>query len=111
MSKKAVHKSDIGGSHTMARLQIKQGESSGAIYPLYHTRTVIGRLDSAHLQLKDGRISRVHAQILAKDGLFWIEDLNSRGGTWLNGKKIEELMRLRSGDSIRLGKIELVFIL
>lgn len=111
MSKKSIHKSDIGGSHTMARLQIKQGESAGAIYPLYHSRTVIGRLDSAHLQLKDGRVSRVHAQISAQDGLFWIEDLNSRGGTRVNGEKITEATKLNSGDKIRLGEVELVFLI
>ncbi len=111
MSNKKVHKSEIGASHSMARIEIKSGENSGAIFPLYHARTVIGRLDSAHLQLKDGRVSRVHAQIMAKDGLFWIEDLGSRGGTKINGKRIDEAQQLNSGDVIKLGSVELVFFL
>lgn len=96
-------------SHTMARLQIAQGPSLGAIFPLFQKRTVIGRLSSADLQLKDGRVSRLHAQVIVKEGRYWLEDLGSRGGTKVNGERIQDLHCLETGDRISLGEVELIF--
>ena len=47
----------------------------------------IGRLPDRELTLKDGRISRDHAQILLEDGQYFIEDLNSRHGVFVNGRR------------------------
>ncbi|MEZ5395958.1 MAG: FHA domain-containing protein [Bryobacterales bacterium] len=47
----------------------------------------IGRLPDRELTLKDGRISRDHAQILLEDGQYFIEDVNSRHGVFVNGRK------------------------
>jgi pSer/pThr/pTyr-binding forkhead associated (FHA) protein len=55
-------------------------------------------------------ISRQHAKITAQGGYF-LEDLNSVNGTWLNRQKLlsGQKMPLNNGDEIRLGKMVLNF--
>ena len=62
----------------------------------------IGRLPDRELTLKDGRISRDHAQILLEDGQYFIEDLNSRHGVFVNGRKSSR-SRLQRRDRIDFG--------
>ncbi|MCB1018305.1 MAG: SpoIIE family protein phosphatase, partial [Acidobacteria bacterium] len=62
----------------------------------------IGRLPDRELTLKDGRISRDHAQILLEDGQYFIEDVNSRHGVFVNGRKAARAP-LRRRDRIDFG--------
>ncbi len=48
----------------------------------------IGRLAECELSLRDSRISRTHAQVVIEDGNYYLEDLNSRHGVFVNGKKV-----------------------
>jgi sigma-B regulation protein RsbU (phosphoserine phosphatase) len=48
----------------------------------------IGRQAGNELTLRDSRISRQQAQIVAQDGIFVLEDLGSRHGTFVNGQKV-----------------------
>jgi len=48
----------------------------------------IGRLADCEVSLRDSRISRNHAQVVIEDGNYWVEDLNSRHGIFVNGKKV-----------------------
>lgn len=73
----------------------------------------IGRHPDNHLIIRDTRASRIHARILAESGEYWIEDCDSRHGTYLNGQKISR-ERLRNSDKIELGvqdSYQLVFAL
>jgi hypothetical protein len=51
-----------------------------------------------------GTVSRRHARVGFRDGMWWIEDLKSTNGTWLNGKRIEpgRANPLKAGDAIAL---------
>jgi adenylate cyclase len=51
----------------------------------------------------DRYVSHVHARLTYEDGEYWIEDLNSENGTWVNDRRIEEKTRLPYGSKIRLG--------
>ncbi len=62
----------------------------------------IGRLPDRELTLKDGRISRDHAQILLEDGRYFIEDLGSRHGLFVNGRKTSRA-QLAERDRIGFG--------
>ncbi len=55
----------------------------------------------------DTTVSRRHAQLTFENDAYWLEDMGSRSGTWLNGKKIEEKTRVHVGDRIRLGQTKL----
>jgi sigma-B regulation protein RsbU (phosphoserine phosphatase) len=70
--------------------------------PLETLPFTIGRHADNHLVLRDNRASRSHARIIAEDGSYVIEDLNSRHGTWVNGEQVARHV-LRNSDRIDLG--------
>ncbi len=63
----------------------------------------MGRAPENHLVLRDSRISRVHAHIVERDGRFILEDLGSRHGVWVNGRRIEKLLPLEGSETIEFG--------
>ena len=65
----------------------------------------IGRSSRCHLRVGGGEASREHA-LLNYDPTgrgWWLSDLNSTNGTYLNDRKIQISTRLRPGDRIRIG--------
>ena len=70
----------------------------------------LGRGEPAELGLEDGRVSRRHALIHQQgEGEFWLVDLGSRNGTYLNDCRVQQPVMLRNGDRLRLGPFSLVF--
>src|SRR6185503_3974125 len=63
---------------------------------------LIGRQPDNNLVLRDNRASRTHARIIAENGQYVLEDLDSRHGTWVNGERIARHI-LRNSDRIDLG--------
>lgn len=53
-------------------------------------------------------VSRTHARIWLREDRWWIEDLGSKHGTWVNGVKLEYRRQLNDGDVVRVGETELV---
>lgn len=70
-------------------------------------RTVVGRRE-ADLRLADAAVSARHFQIESIGAEFFVRDLGSRNGTWLNGHRVR-YAELRPGDALRAGGTELVF--
>lgn len=73
-----------------------------------HTFVILGRKprkgQQVDIDLKsDAYVSHIHARISYESGEYWIEDLNSENGTWVNGQKILEKTRLVRGAEIRVG--------
>ena len=62
----------------------------------------IGRQSGNSLVLRDNRTSRNHCRILFENGGYVIEDLNSRHGTWVNGRQVARHI-LRNSDRIEFG--------
>ncbi|RLC75414.1 MAG: hypothetical protein DRI61_14965 [Chloroflexi bacterium] len=58
----------------------------------------------------DLEISRQHAQVVYRGGCWWLEDLGSTNGTYVNGRRIFEPVMLQPGDEIRLGSTTLVVV-
>src|SRR5919197_5407369 len=78
------------------------------------TRTVplkesitLGRAATNDLALSDTYVSNVHARIFMKDGSWWVEDLGSTNGTYMNRDKVAVPTPVGPGDQIRLGKATL----
>jgi adenylate cyclase len=60
--------------------------------------------------LVDDRVSRRHATIHAQgEQEFWLVDLGSRNGTYLNGRRISQPTRVRDGDRLQIGPFLLTF--
>jgi DNA-binding winged helix-turn-helix (wHTH) protein len=65
--------------------------------------TVIGRDPDVSLWVDATSVSRRHARIVVSDGTATIEDLGSKNGTFVNGRRIEGAQRLADADQIRVG--------
>ena len=65
----------------------------------------IGRAPENELQLSVDGVSRQHASITPDGDVFWLEDLHSANGTYLNGVKVVERERLAHLDVITLGRL------
>ncbi len=94
----------------MAVLQLIRGGDEGTQYTLEGEQVVVGRHPSCEIVLQSGVVSRRHAQILESHGTFYIEDLRSRNGTYVNDELISGRLELQEGDEIRLCDVVLVFV-
>jgi hypothetical protein len=68
----------------------------------------IGRRLGNHIVIDDARVSRSHAQIRALRGRFVLFDLNSTGGTFINGQRIKQ-HSLKPGDVISLAGYTIIY--
>lgn len=91
----------------MAHLESKSGLSEAETYPLPCEVTVLGRHPYCEIVLDQGAVSREHARILHEGDSFYLEDLHSRNGTFLNGRPIDQKEPIHDGDEIRI--CDLVF--
>lgn len=80
----------------------------GRVYPLDRAVTTIGRMLDNHLVFDDPRVSRHHAQVRAVQGHFVLSDLNSTGGIFVNGRRVQETI-LYPNDSISLAGVTFTF--
>jgi predicted component of type VI protein secretion system len=71
--------------------------------------TLIGRGEDCQITLFDASVSRQHARIIVDDRCAIIDDMRSRNGSRVNGRRINGPTTLREGDRIRIGTQELVF--
>jgi hypothetical protein len=78
------------------------------IYPLTQQVVNLGRRVDNHVVIEDLRVSRVHAQIRAIKGHYVIFDLDSSGGTFVNGVRLAQAT-LYPGDVIALAGVDLVY--
>ena len=76
--------------------------------PLRQAVINIGRREDNHLVTDDPRVSRAHAQIRAVRGIYYLFDLNSTGGTFVNGERITR-RALKPGDVISLAGYPIIY--
>lgn len=72
--------------------------------------TTIGRKKGCDIQIMDKFISSLHAKITMDEGEYFLEDLDSVNGTYLNGVQIQDVAKLKTGDRIGLGQVEFLFV-
>jgi hypothetical protein len=78
-------------------------------YPVTRHAFVIGRdRKAADLAIRDGRISRKHAVVLFRDGVYYLKDLGSTNGIHYKGMRIDN-KRIDEGDVFQIGDHELRF--
>lgn len=71
--------------------------------------SAIGRSSENHLVLSDPFASANHAIVVWREGQWWVEDLKSHNGTYLNDERVVEPRPLTTGDRIRIGETTLRF--
>ena len=93
----------------MARLLVRQDQQILRNIRLYSADLKIGRASECEIQLSDPEVSRKHARITLVDGVYYLEDLGSRSGVFLNGEKIQRA-QLHSGDKLTIHSFQLEFV-
>ena len=74
----------------------------GSVIPVTSTIS-IGRREDNSIVLNDQFVSSYHAKIYVKNNDFYLEDLASTNGTFINDSKVEGRVRLKVNDQIRMG--------
>ena len=76
---------------------------------LDENRITIGRHPECEVQIDEGAVSRRHAAISYRENAYFLEDLSSRNGTFLNEEKISSTTRLFDGARIKICDVSFVF--
>lgn len=89
----------------MAILLVLQGPEAGKKYPLEEPNTLIGRQFDSAICLTGKQVSRHHAQVVVRDAGYFVEDLESSNGTYVNGKRIPPHVPtpLSERDTLQIG--------
>lgn len=91
-----------------AALIIEEGPDVGREILLGDYRMIMGRRDACDIVLSDTSVSRRHVQFEPTGGRYWLTDLDSTNGTFLNGVPVDNA-ELTSGDVISVGSTVLIF--
>lgn len=68
------------------------------------TEITIGRAPDCDFLVSDDFASGRHARLIKRDSVWFVEDLDSRNGTFVHGEKIEGPVRVSSGSDIKIGR-------
>ncbi len=69
----------------------------------------IGRSDDADVRIEDRYASGVHARLYSRGPSYYVEDMNSTNGTFLNGGRLDGEAKLNDLDEVRIGDTEFRF--
>ena len=89
----------------MTKLYILEGPDKGQSFELEDKTTCIGRSHENHIQMKDRFVSRTHLEIFKRDSKFFLKDLNSENGTFVDGEPIKpgKELEVKQGLPISIG--------
>ena len=90
-------------------IQILSGPFTGRLYTLERDVTIIGRNPECDVVLQPKSVSRKHAAILRQRGGFFLKDMGSTRGTYVNGQKVTQPVLLQEGQTIQIGELLLSF--
>jgi len=89
-------------------LIVAQGPDKGRIYEWLDNQTVIVGRESKDLRLSDDKASRQHARFKCEGGQWYVRDLASRHGTFVNKIRTDGKTPLADGDRVQIGRTQLV---
>ncbi len=85
------------------------GGRAGETFTLERDTIVVGRSPECEIFLDDVTVSRRHAELARRDDGFYINDLGSLNGTYVNRRRVESA-KLSDGDDVQIGKYRLTFL-
>jgi len=93
----------------MAVLRALRGLNPGQVFPLEGESVILGRHPDCDIVLEIGAISRQHARIIRIKDEYFVEDLHSRNGTFVNENVVEGRQKLGEDDQLRICDLVFVF--
>lgn len=92
-------------------LQDKNDSSKVFSYPVLNDAVIVGRSREAGAQIAlsyNPSISKKHCKIIIANGRYYVEDLGSANGTYINGERVNAKKEFASGSTLRLGQVEMI---
>ena len=86
-----------------------RGDFIGQVYELENDVTMIGRSDDVDLVVSDASISRRHAMIVRREDGFFLSDLGSTNGSFVNKEAVADPLPLSEGDKVAVGHVVFKF--
>ena len=80
------------------------GSATGTVFKIPRGLAMVGRSQEAEVRLIDDGVSRQHARLVQEGVEVWLEDLDSRNGTFVNSDRITSRVRLGDGDKVQVGR-------
>jgi serine phosphatase RsbU (regulator of sigma subunit) len=93
----------------MATLEVCTGNQEREFFELSSDETLVGRDHFCDIVLRNHTVSRQHARIVRSADGFFIEDLSSLNGTYLNGRRLEGRTPIKDQDRIHLYEVVTIF--
>jgi pSer/pThr/pTyr-binding forkhead associated (FHA) protein len=93
----------------LAFLEVARGAFAGKIFRVERQVCAIGRGDHNDVRLNDASVSSSHATLLLKRGTWYVVDLQSANGTYVDGYRVATERALQDGGSLRAGDIVMKF--
>jgi hypothetical protein len=91
------------GRPLRCRVTVRTGPLTGYSYVLHQDMTTFGRTIENDIVVTDGTVSRHHARLVFHQGQWFVEDLHSANGTFVNGVRVTAPQLLLPGCELRLG--------
>jgi pSer/pThr/pTyr-binding forkhead associated (FHA) protein len=85
---------------------LDESGSEVAVVPL-EGQVQIGRADACQIKSTDTFVSAFHARLFGKDGAWFVEDMGSTNGTFLNKERVTAPTEVKTGDRVMVGKTTL----
>jgi len=109
MAKGLVELSDLLRWASMSKIRILNGPLRGREKSLAVKPLTIGRDAEAGIQILDRSASRLNCEIFPVGGMWFVRDLDSKNGTYINDERLKDEELLRVGDVIKIGATELIY--
>lgn len=84
---------------------IQESEPDVLEHRFNQAEIIIGRDPICNLVINDSTVSSQHARLSYHHNQWWVEDLNSKNGTWLNEDSVSRAVVLAANDRIRCGSV------
>ena len=104
-----AEKRDVQPTSLAAHLEIVRGPYAGASFPIERPVCSIGRGPQCDVRVRDDSVSTNHATLLRKGASWFVVDLRSANGTFVDGSRIAGERELAAGSRLKLGSVEMVF--
>jgi hypothetical protein len=79
-----------------------------AEYSLLKEEVLLGRGEDNDVVIPHASVSRAHARLMRRNGVFELTDLNSTNGTYLDEQPVRGSVRVNNGNQVRLGDVRFV---